>query len=44
MNLELTNEEYMTLYEILEFMMDGLDEEDERYLPTQSVLEKLGAS
>ncbi len=42
MNLELTNEEFTTLYEILDFVLDGLDEDDDRYESTQSVMNKLG--
>ena len=42
MNLELTNDEWETLYTNLNFILEMLDEDDERYHPTQSVLDKLG--
>ena len=42
MKLELTNDEWETLYTNLRFILEMLDEDDERYLPTESVLDKLG--
>ena len=40
--LDLTDLEWTNLYHSLNFILEMLDEDDERYLPTQSVLEKLG--
>ena len=42
MNLELTNDEFTTLYEVLDFIQDVLDEDDDRYVTTQSILNKMG--
>ena len=39
--LDLTDLEWTNLYNSLTFVLEMLDEDDERYLPTQSVLNKL---
>ena len=41
MELKLTPEEESDLYSLLTFHLENLDEEDDRYETTQSLLEKL---
>ena len=41
MNLELTEEEVNNLYSLLSFHIENLDEEDDRFSPTESLMNKL---
>ena len=40
--LKMTEDEFSVLYEVLSFHLEQLDEEDDRFSPTQSLLERLG--